>query len=269
MSRTWLITGASSGFGRLLSERVAASGDDVIAVARRADRLEELTGRYPEHISPVTLDLTSSHAGQMIYAVIRDAGGLDVLVNNAGYGLIGSVEQCDDAAVRAQFDLNFFAALTVTRAALPALRLSQGRIVQVSSGLSELAAPGTGLYSASKSALTLASQALALELAPGVHVTTIHPGHFGTEFVDSAHVVAPNEVYASTVGATLAAKTTLPPEAVGDPHVVVDAVLAVVNADQPPRRLAIGADAVEWIRDGLQTSVTEMAAWGPDGGMSF
>jgi NAD(P)-dependent dehydrogenase (short-subunit alcohol dehydrogenase family) len=266
MSRTWLITGASSGFGRLLSERVAASGDDVIAVARRDDRLDELAGRYPEHISPVTLDLTSSQAGQMIYSVIGDAGGLDVLVNNAGYGLIGSVEQCDDAAVRAQFDVNFFAALTVTR---PALRLSQGRIVQVSSGLSELAAPGTGLYSASKSALGLASQALALELAPGVHVTTIHPGHFGTEFVDSAHLVAPNEIYASTVGATIAAKSTLPPEAVGDPHVVIDAVLAVVNADQPPRRLAVGDDAVEWIRDALQTSLSQMAAWGPDGGMSF
>jgi NAD(P)-dependent dehydrogenase (short-subunit alcohol dehydrogenase family) len=269
MSRTWLITGASSGFGRLLSERVAASGDDVIAVARRADRLDELVTAHPEHISPVVLDVASSQAGSMIYSVIRDAGGLDVLVNNAGYGLVGAVEQCDDAAVRAQFDVNFFAALTVTRAALPALRLSQGRIVQVSSGLSELAAPGTGLYSASKSALALASQALALELAPGVHVTTIHPGHFGTEFVDAAHVVAPNETYASTVGATIAAKTTLPPEAVGDPHVVIDAVLAVVNADQPPRRLAVGADAVEWIRDALQTSVSQMTEWGPDGGMLF
>jgi NAD(P)-dependent dehydrogenase (short-subunit alcohol dehydrogenase family) len=268
MSRTWLITGASSGFGRLLSERVAASGDDVIAVARRADRLNELVAAHPEHVSPVVLDVTSSHAGSMICSVIRDAGGLDVLVNNAGYGLVGSIEQCDDAAARAQFDVNFFAAMTVTRATLPALRLSNGRIVQVSSGLSELAAPGTGLYSASKSALALASQALALEVAPEVHVTTIHPGAFGTEFVDSAHVVVPNETYARTVGATISAKTTLPPDAVGDPRVVVDAVLAVVNADQPPRRLAVG-DAVEWIRDALQTSVTEMAAWGPDGGMSF
>ena len=125
MSRTWLITGASSGFGRLLSERVASSGDDVIAVARREDRLNELAAKHPEHISPVALDLTSSQAASTIYAVIRDAGGLDVLVN-------------------------FFAALTVTRTALSALRLSQGRIVQVLSFFSEL--------------------------APAVHVTTIHPG---------------------------------------------------------------------------------------------
>jgi short-subunit dehydrogenase len=269
MSRTWLITGASSGFGRLLSERVASSGDDVIAVARREDRLKELTAKYPEHISPVTLDLTSSQAGQMIYAVIRDAGGLDVLVNNAGYGLIGSVEQCDDAAVREQFDVNFFAALTVTRAALSALRLSQGRIVQVLSVFSELAAPGTGLYSASKSALALASEALALELAPAVHVTTIHPGRFGTELADSAHVVPPDETYASTLGATMSGDATLPPEAWGDSHVVVDSVLAVVNATHPPRRLAVGEAAVKLIRDALQTSVKEMAEWGPSGGLSF
>ena len=269
MSRTWLITGASSGFGRLLSERVASSGDDVIAVARREDRLNELAAKHPEHISPVALDLTSSQAGSTIYAVIRDAGGLDVLVNNAGYGLIGSVEQCDDAAVRAQFDVNFFAALTVTRTALSALRLSQGRIVQVLSFFSELAVPGTGLYSASKSALALASEALALELAPAVHVTTIHPGRFGTEFVDSAHVVAPDETYASTVGATISGETTLPPEAWGDPNVVVDAVLAVVNAAQPPRRLAVGEPAVELIRHALETSAKEMAAWGPTGGLAF
>jgi short-subunit dehydrogenase len=265
MSRTWLITGASSGFGRLLSERVASSGDDVIAVARREDRLNELAAKHPEHISPVALDLTSSQAGSTIYAVIRDAGGLDVLVNNAGYGLIGSVEQCDDAAVRAQFDVNFFAALTVTRTALSALRLSQGRIVQVLSFFSELAVPGTGLYSASKSALALASEALALELAPAVHVTTIHPGRFGTEFVESAH----DETYTSTVGATISGEATLPPEARGDPNVVVDAVLAVVNAAQPPRRLAIGDPAVESIRHALETSVAEMAEWGPAGGMAF
>lgn len=269
MSRTWLITGASSGFGRLLAERVASSGDHVIAVARRADRLSELAAKHPEHVSPVTLDITSSETGPMLYAVIRDAGGLDVLVNNAGYGLIGSVEQCDDAAVRAQFDVNFFAALTVTRTALPALRLSQGRIVQMLSFFSEVAVPGTGLYSASKSALALASEALALELAPDVHVITIHPGHFGTEFLGSAHVVEPDETYASTVGATISGETSLPPEAWQDPNVVVDAILAAVAAPHPPRRLAVGDDAVELIRDALRTPVKEMAEWGPAQGMSF
>jgi NAD(P)-dependent dehydrogenase (short-subunit alcohol dehydrogenase family) len=269
MSRTWLITGASSGFGRLLSERVAASGDDVIAVARHQDRLKELAAKYPEHISPVPLDLTNSQAGATIYAVIRDAGGLDVLVNNAGYGLIGSVEQCDDAAVRAQFDVNFFAALAVTRAALPALRFSQGRIVQILSVYSELAVPGTGLYSASKSALALASEALALEIAPAVQVTTIHPGRFGTEFVGSAQVVPPNKTYASTVGATISGETGLPPEAWGDPNIVVDAVLAVVSAPQPPRRLAVGVDAAELISATLRTSVEKMTEWGPTGGLAF
>jgi short-subunit dehydrogenase len=270
MSKTWLITGASSGLGRQLAERVASSGDHVIAVARREERLNELASEHPGRVSPVALDLTSSETGPLISAVIRDAGGLDVLVNNAGYGLFGSVEQCDDAAVRAQFDVNFFAALTVTRAALPALRLSQGRIVQIASYFSEVALPGSGFYSASKSALALASEALALELAPsGVHVTTIHPGHFGTEFLASVQVVVPNETYASTVGATISGETSLPPEAWKNPNLLVDAVLAVVVDPQPPRRLIVGDDAVELVRTALQTSVKEMAEWGPAGGFAF
>lgn len=215
MSKTWLITGASSGFGRLLAERVASSGDQVIAVARREDRLSDLASKYRGHVTPVALDLTSSQAGPTVVAAVGDAGSLDVLVNNAGYALIGSIEQCDDAAVRAQFDINFFAALTVLRAALPALRASKGRIVQILSFFSQLAVPGSGLYSASKSA------------------------------------------------------STLPADAFGDPNVVIDAVLAVVTHRQPPRRLAVGGDAVDEIRNALQTQVDELAEWEPVGGLTF
>jgi short-subunit dehydrogenase len=270
MSKTWLITGASSGFGLALAERVASSGHHVIAVARRGERLKELASKHAGHVSAMTLDLTSSQTGPLVQAAIRDAGGLDVLVNNAGYGLIGSVEQCNDAAVRAQFDVNFFAPLTVLRAALPALRLSQGRVVQILSFFSELAVPGSGLYSASKSALALASQALALELAPsGVQVTTVHPGRFGTEFLSSAHIVAPDETYANTVGATISRETALPAETSQDPSLVVDAVLAVVMHPRPPRRLAVGDDSVELVRNALQTRANELAEWGTAGGLAF
>jgi NAD(P)-dependent dehydrogenase (short-subunit alcohol dehydrogenase family) len=203
-------------------------------------------------------------AGPAIEAVIRGAGGVDVLVNNAGYGLFASVEQSDDAAARAQFDTNFFAGLTVLRVALPALRASRGRIVQISSFLGQLAWPGSGLYSASKSAVELVSDALALELASaGVQVSTIQPGVFGTEFSASAHVVAPNETYEGTVGTFLTELSSLPAEALGDPARVVEAVLAVVAHPKPPRRLPVGRDAAEGIRNALQTQLAEMAEWEP------
>lgn len=270
MSKTWLITGASSGFGRLLAERVAAEGDNVIAIARRGDRLRELAATANGRITPVVLDLTSSNTESTVADVIRYAGGLDVLVNNAGFGLIGSVEQCDDADVRKQFDVNVFAALTVMRAALPALRTSKGRIVQVLSFFSELAVPGSGLYSASKAALQLISEALSLEIAPtGIRVTTIHPGHFSTEFKESAHVVEPDEIYESTVGATISHVNTMPADAWADPQLVVDAILAVSSHPQPPRRLAIGDDAVESIRNALQTQLEGLVEWEPLRGMTF
>jgi NAD(P)-dependent dehydrogenase (short-subunit alcohol dehydrogenase family) len=262
MSKTWLITGASSGFGRLLTERVAAAGDHVLAVARRGDRLSELASLAPARITPLALDLTSDQAGSAIHGAIRRAGGVHVLVNNAGYGLFATVEQSDDETARALFETNFFAGLTVLRAALPALRASKGRIVQISSYLGQLAWPGSGLYSASKSAVELVSDALAVELASaGVRVSTIQPGVFGTEFSASAHIVVPSEAYATTVGGFLKTLSALKPDDFGDPDWVVEAVLAVVAHPKPPLRLAVGSDAVEGIRNALQTQLGEMAEW--------
>jgi short-subunit dehydrogenase len=214
----------------------------VIAVARRGDRLQGLTSTHRNNVTAIALDLTCSQTEPTIDAVIRHAGGLDVLVNNAGYGLTGSIEQCDDSAARAQFDVNFFAPLTVLRAALPA----------------------------SKSALQLISEALTLELAPaGVHVTTIHPGHFATEFKSSAHVVAPDATYAATVGTTLSDSDERPAKDWGDPSWVVDAVLAVVAHPQPPRRVAVGRDAVLAMRATLHSQLTELAEWQDGRGLFF
>jgi short-subunit dehydrogenase len=242
----------------------------VIAVARRGDRLQGLTSTHRNNVTAIALDLTCSQTEPTIDAVIRHAGGLDVLVNNAGYGLTGSIEQCDDSAARAQFDVNFFAPLTVLRAALPALRASGGRVVQISSFLSQVALAGSGIYSASKSALQLISEALTLELAPaGVHVTTIHPGHFATEFKSSAHVVAPDATYAATVGTTLSDSDERPAKDWGDPSWVVDAVLAVVAHPQPPRRVAVGRDAVLAMRATLHSQLTELAEWQDGRGLFF
>jgi short-subunit dehydrogenase len=187
--KKWLITGASSGFGRLLAERVATNGDHVIAVARREDRLRELVADH-DSVTPLVVDLTDS------------AGGLDILVNNAGYGLFSSVEQTPDSEARAVFDTNLFAPLAVLRAALPSLRTNRGRVLQLSSMLGEVAWLGSGVYSASKAAIELAMEGLALELAPlGVKVTIVVPGIFATDFAATSRHVPPDETYAPTVGA--------------------------------------------------------------------
>ncbi|GAA4993847.1 SDR family oxidoreductase [Actinopolymorpha pittospori] len=264
MSTTWLITGASSGFGRLLAERVASAGNHVIAVARRADRLAELATLAPNHITPVILDLTSEGAGPIVEEALRTAGGLDVLVNNAGYGLFATVEQTDDQSARAIFETNFFAMLSVLRTALPALRESAGRIVQVSSFLGQVSWPATGLYSATKSAVELLSDTLALELAPtGVRVSTIQPGVSRTGFASSVRFVAPNQTYAPTAGAFLSELSNRPIEGYGDPGLVVDAILAVVAHPQPPRRLAVGSEAFEGVRGVLQAQLDELRRWEP------
>jgi NAD(P)-dependent dehydrogenase (short-subunit alcohol dehydrogenase family) len=258
MAETWMITGATSGFGRLVAERALARGAQVIAVGRRGDLLARLTGR----VTPVALDITAPDAERTLSAAIDAAGGLDVLVNNAGYGLFGAVEQIGDAEARALFETNVLANLAVLRAALPALRAAKGRIVQLSSLNGQFAWASSGLYSASKAAVELFSEALAQELAPaGVRVTIVEPGVFATEFATSLRIIAPDEVYAPTVGKFLDDFAGLPPSAFGDPAQVADAIDAVTGIDEPPLRLAVGADAVAGIRASLRSRLAELDRW--------
>ena len=260
---TWLVTGATSGFGRLVAERALALGAHVIAVGRRRDRLAELADSAPKGlVTTLELDVTAPDAQEVLAEVVRLAGGLDVLVNNAGYGLFGSVEQIGADEARAIFDTNVLANLAVLRAALPALRASRGRILQTSSLIGQFAWPSSGLYAASKGAVELISEALAHELAPtGVKVTIIEPGTFATEFFGSVRVVEPNDVYLPTVGKFLEDVSALPPEAVGDPEAVADAIMAVAALEEPPLRLAVGADAIEGIRASLRSRLAELDRW--------
>ncbi|MEV6305628.1 SDR family oxidoreductase [Actinoplanes sp. NPDC051861] len=262
MSETWLITGATSGFGRLVAERALARGAHVLAVGRRADRLAELASGA--RVTPIALDITAPDAQSVLRTAIDAAGRLDVLVNNAGYGLFGSVEQISDADARALFDTNVLANLAVLRAALPALRAAKGRIVQMSSLNGQFAWASSGLYSASKAAVELFSEALAQELQPtGVRVTIVEPGVFATEFAASLNVVLPDDVYAPTVGRFLHDFSQLPPSAFGDPNRVADAVLEAVTMAEPPLRLAVGADAVTGIRTSLQSRLDELNRTAP------
>jgi NAD(P)-dependent dehydrogenase (short-subunit alcohol dehydrogenase family) len=263
MPSTWLITGATSGFGRLVADRALATGAHVIAVGRRRERLDELVASAPEgRVTSVPLDLTAPDAQEILAAAIDAAGGLDILVNNAGYGLFGSVEQIGAEEARAIFETNVLANLTVLRAALPAPRASRGRVLQTSSLIGQFAWPSAGLYAASKGAVELISEALAQELAPtGVKVTIIEPGTFATEFAANLKVVFPDEVYAPTVGTFLTEFSALPPEAFGNPEAVADAVMAVLELDEPPLRLAVGADAIDNIRASLRARLDELERW--------
>lgn len=260
--KKWLITGASSGFGRLLAERVATNGDHVIAVARREDRLRELAADH-DSVTPVVADLTVPDVEHRIGTAIDAAGGLDILVNNAGYGLFAPVEQTPDGEARAVFDTNLFAPLAVLRAALPSLRANRGRVVQLSSMLGEVAWLGSGVYSASKAAIELAIEGLALELAPlGVKVTIVVPGIFATDFAATARRVPPDETYAPTVGVFFRDFAAQPREAFGQPSSVVEAILTAVAADEPPLRIAVGTDAVQGIRASLTSRLSELDRWG-------
>jgi NAD(P)-dependent dehydrogenase (short-subunit alcohol dehydrogenase family) len=260
--KKWLITGASSGFGRLLAERVATNGDHVIAVARREDRLRELAADH-DSVTPLVVDLTAPDVEQRLGTAIDVAGGLDILVNNAGYGLFSSVEQTPGSEARAVFDTNLFAPLAVLRAALPSLRKNRRRVLQLSSMLGEVAWLGSGVYSASKAAIELAMEGLALELAPlGVKVTIVVPGIFATDFAATSRRVPPDETYAPTVGAFFRDFAAQPREAFGKPSSVVEAILTSVAADEPPLRIAVGTDAVKGIRASLTSRLSELERWG-------
>ncbi|MFF4732780.1 SDR family oxidoreductase [Streptomyces mirabilis] len=257
-AKNWLITGASSGFGRQLTEAVVGRGDSVIATGRRSDALAELTETSPR-ITAVVADVTEPDGIAAIAAAVETAGGIDVLVNNAGYGLFGAVEQISDETTRAVFETHVFGPLALIRATLPSLRSRRGHIINLSSQLGAYAWPGSGLYSASKSALELISEALTLELAPtGVTATAIQPGTYGTGFITNAVVEGPNDVYAPTVGALLGQVAELGPDAVGDPSEVVDAILKVADSDNPPARLPVGMEAVTTIRTYLQKQLEQL-----------
>jgi NAD(P)-dependent dehydrogenase (short-subunit alcohol dehydrogenase family) len=261
-TKIWLITGATSGFGRQLALAAAGRGDTVLATGRRGDVLTELaTGN--DRIVQVLSDITTPAGIAAIVDAVTAAGGVDVLVNNAGFGLFGAVEQVDDAGVRETFETHVFGPLALLRATLPTLRQRRGRVITLSSELAVYAWPGSGIYSASKAAADLLSEALAIELAPaGVGVVAVQPGTYGTGFGPAAlaRAVAPSDVYAPTVGAFFAAFQAKPADEFGDPREVVEAILHAADAENPPLRLVVGAEALTTVRDALERRLTEVVA---------
>jgi NAD(P)-dependent dehydrogenase (short-subunit alcohol dehydrogenase family) len=264
-SRVWLITGSSSGFGRHIAEAALRAGDRVAATARHPEALDDLVASAPDRVLALPLDVTDqSQVDAAVAAAGSHFGRIDVLVNNAGHGSVGAVEELDDAELRGLMDTMFFGAVAMTRAVLPLMRAqSSGAIVQMSSMGGQVTMPGFGAYCAGKFALEAISESLAAEVAPfGIHVLIVEPGAFRTSFGGASMQRSPDSgVYAHTVGPTRDAVDAMDGSQPGDPAKAAAAIRAALDADAPPLRLALGEDAVEAIGDALDRRRADLETW--------
>lgn len=241
MSKIWFITGSGRGFGRRFAEAALSRGDKVAATARNTDSLADLVATYGDAILPLALDVTDKAA---VTAAVQQAherfGRLDVVVNNAGFGLFGMVEELTEQDVRAQFETNVFGALWVTQAALPLLRAQgSGHIIMLSSLFGLASMPTTGAYTASKAALEGLSDSLAQEVAGfGIKVTVVEPGAFATDFAASAVQSEPVAAYSAVQEGFNALFSSVPSP---DPAGAGSALLKIVDAGDPPLRVFFGS----------------------------
>ncbi|MDC3960940.1 oxidoreductase [Polyangium jinanense] len=265
--RVWFITGTSSGFGRSLAEEALRRGERVVATARNPETLTDLVQKAPDRVLALRLDVgRPEDIGPAIEAALARFGAIDVLVNNAGYGVVGAVEETSDAELRAQFEVNFFGAIALTRAALSGMRARRsGAIVQISSFGGQLSVAGFGAYSATKFALEGMSEALAAEVAPlGIRVLIVEPGAFRTRFGGSALRRMPTiDDYATTVGPTRAFAAGMDGTQEGDPAKAAAAIIDTLDRADAPLRLPLGADAVQALRTSLARKTEELETWAP------
>ncbi len=265
-TRTWFITGSSRGFGREWAIAALERGENVAATARDTGSLDDLVERFGDRILPLKLDVTDRDA---VFAAVAAAhkrfGRLDVVVNNAGYGQFGLIEEISEAEARAQFETNVFGALWVTQAALPILReQGSGHILQVSSIGGISAFPNIGIYNASKWALEAFSQSLAQEVAGfGIKVTLIEPGGYSTDWGGSsakhATPLPAYEEFHAQAAQARAARIGSP----GDPVATRDAVLKIVDAEHPPLRIFFGEAPLGIATRDYESRLAEWRKWEP------
>ena len=249
MSKVWLLTGSSRGLGRALGEAVLAGGHKLVATARDPAQLADLVERYGDQVRAVALDVTDARAaGDAIKAAVDAFGRLDVLVNNAGYGNVGSIEDTSDAVFRAQIETNLFGVVNVTKAALPLLREQRsGHIIQISSIGGRIGTPGLAAYQTAKWGVEGFSEVLAKEVGPlGVKVTIIEPGGFRTDWAGASMTIRPSRPeYDSTVGAVARFQREYTGRQPGDPVKAAAVILHITSLAEPPLRLLLGSNAVD------------------------
>jgi NAD(P)-dependent dehydrogenase (short-subunit alcohol dehydrogenase family) len=262
----WFITGCSTGFGRELAQLVLRKGWRAVVTARDASRVQDLVEGHEDRALALSLDVTKP---DQIAAAIQEAetrfGSIDVLVNNAGYGYQSSIEEGDDAEIRAQFEANVFGLAAMTRAVLPGMRARRrGHVVNISSQAGFIGFEGSGYYAATKHAVEGLSDSLSREVAPlGIKVTCVEPGPFRTDWAGrSLQQRRPTIAdYQNTVGARLASTANISGKQPGDPVRAVEAIIKVVEADNPPKHLVLGSIALEGIRNKLNETLAEIDAW--------
>jgi NAD(P)-dependent dehydrogenase (short-subunit alcohol dehydrogenase family) len=263
--KVWMVTGASRGFGAEISKAVLAAGEKVIASARKVEGLDYLGDS--ENLFKVALDVTNEE--QVIKAVnsaVKKFGRIDVLVNNAGYGLLGAVEESSAKDVENLYRTNVFGLLNVTRAVLPTMRKQRsGHIINMSSVGGYASGPGFGIYCSTKFAVEGISEALSGELAPlGIHATVVEPGYFRTDFLDSSSLDTTKERiadYAESAGKVREVATEKNHQQPGDPKKLAKALIQLVNAPEPPVRLPLGTDTLARIAEKNAFVEKETAKW--------
>lgn len=266
--RVWFITGASTGFGRILAEEVLKRGEKVVATARKVEQVKDLEEKYPGKALAVILDVTKQEQVDAALAkTLERFGHVDVLVNNAGYGVAGAIEEVSEAEFGPMYETNVFGLLRVTRAFLPQLRKQRcGHILNLSSIGGLTAGPGWGLYQSTKFAVEGLSEALAQEVAPlGIKLTIVEPGPFRTDFLGRSGVEAAKQIaeYDTTAGNARRYMNEQDGKQPGDPLKAVEAMIQVVDVENPPLRLLLGAGALKRVREKIDRWQKELAAWEP------
>ncbi len=262
MAKTIFITGASRGFGKIWAEAFLKRGDKVIATARNTDALNDLVAAYGDAVLPIQLDVNNR---EQVFASIAQAkqhfGTIDVLINNAGYGLFGTIEETSEQEARDQIETNVFGLLWATQDVLPVMRAQgHGHIIQVSSVLGLVTLPLLGLYNASKFAVEGLTETLASEVKGfGINVSLIEPNGFATDWAGaSAASTTPMDIYEPVRAAFQAGLTD---DIFGVPEATADAVLKLVDAENPPLRLFLGKMALPWVKPVYAGRLTEWEAW--------
>ena len=262
--KVWLITGASRGFGKIWAEAALQRGDKVAATARKTNTLQELQDQFGDSVLAIELDVTNR---KECFDAIQKAkdyfGRLDIVINNAGYGHFGMIEEISEEEARQQMETNFFGALWVTQAALPIMReQSSGHILQVSSIGGILSFENIGLYNASKWALEAFTESASKEVAGfGIHVTLIEPGGYKTDWAgDSAKHSQANLAYDKVREQRAKFRGSMK---MGDPNATAEAILQVVDAEQPPLRIFLGEQPIEWATEQYKKRLENWQHWQP------
>ncbi|MCV7030168.1 oxidoreductase [Mycobacterium sherrisii] len=265
--KVWFLTGASRGFGLEIARKILAQGDRVVATARRAAQILDHLPDAGDALLAIDLDVTDAEqAARAVQSAVDTFGRIDVLVNNAGRGLLGAVEEASDAAVRAVYEVNVFGTLNVQRAVLPVMRAQRdGHIINLSSVGGLIGSPGWGIYCSTKFALEGFSEALAKEVRPlGIRVTIVEPGYFRTDFLDGSSLETEANViadYDATAGAVRARAADVNHAQPGDPIKAAAAIVDIASAAEPPVHLLLGADCVAAAEAKIADLQADIEAW--------